>query len=80
MKRLASILLVALCAIWIAFVVYASGKVDWLALQVRLAPLQRALAHGWYVDDIYAFTFVRPLIALSTFFWRGIDVGLIDAG
>jgi NADH-quinone oxidoreductase subunit L len=33
----------------------------------------------YYVDELYNFVFVRPLIALSSLvLWRGIDVGMID--
>jgi NADH-quinone oxidoreductase subunit L len=44
----------------------------------RAAP---AIAHGmenkWYVDELYAATIVRPLEAVSMFFWRVIDA-IID--
>ncbi|MDP9267145.1 MAG: NADH-quinone oxidoreductase subunit L, partial [Acidobacteriota bacterium] len=33
----------------------------------------------YYVDQLYDSVFVRPLLGLSTFFWRSIDVGVIDA-
>jgi len=33
----------------------------------------------YYVDQLYNSVFVRPLLALSTFFWRSIDIGVIDA-
>ena len=32
----------------------------------------------WYVDELYAFLIVRPYHGLSTFFWKGIDVPIID--
>src|SRR3989441_276354 len=49
----------------------------------RLAPpgpgLGRLLWKKWYVDEIYDFLFVRPLIWLSReVLWRTIDLGLID--
>ena len=40
--------------------VYGSGKIDWLALRVRMQPAQRVLEHGWYVDDYYAALLVTP--------------------
>src|SRR6059036_3947713 len=49
----------------------------------RLAPAERGFARvlwkKWYVDEIYDFLFVRPLIWLSReVLWRTIDLGLID--
>jgi NADH-quinone oxidoreductase subunit L len=42
--------------------------------------LYSAVAHKYWIDELYAWLFVKPLIALSgTVFWRGIDQGVIDA-
>ena len=42
--------------------------------------LYSALAHKYWIDELYAWLLVKPLIALSgTVFWRGIDQGVIDA-
>ncbi|MBO0911310.1 MAG: NADH-quinone oxidoreductase subunit L [Acidobacteria bacterium] len=41
--------------------------------------LYSALAHKYWIDELYASIFVKPLIAISgTVFWRGIDQGVID--
>ncbi len=42
---------IALGALAVAWWVYASGRVDWLALRERLQPLPRAARNGWYVDQ-----------------------------
>jgi NADH-quinone oxidoreductase subunit L len=42
--------------------------------------LYSAVAHKYWIDELYAWLFVRPLIAISGIvFWRGIDQGVIDA-
>jgi len=42
--------------------------------------LYSAVAHKYWIDELYAWLFVKPLIAISgTVFWRGIDQGVIDA-
>jgi NADH-quinone oxidoreductase subunit L len=42
--------------------------------------LYSAIAHKYWIDELYAWLFVKPLIALSgTVLWRGVDQGVIDA-
>jgi NADH-quinone oxidoreductase subunit L len=42
--------------------------------------LYSAVAHKYWIDELYAWLFVKPLIAISgVVFWRGIDQGVIDA-
>jgi NADH-quinone oxidoreductase subunit L len=42
--------------------------------------LYSAVAHKYWIDELYSWLFVRPLIAISAIiFWRGIDQGVIDA-
>ncbi len=45
-----------------------------------MSGLYHAVMNKYYVDEIYAFLFVNPLIWGSrTIFWRGIDQNVIDA-
>jgi NADH-quinone oxidoreductase subunit L len=69
---------IALAMLALAWWVYASGRVDWLALRERLAPLQRAAANGWYVDDYYSAVFVRPGVAGASALAGAFDLGVID--
>jgi NADH-quinone oxidoreductase subunit L len=69
---------VALAGIVVGWFVYGSGKIDWLALRVRLSSLQRFLAGGWYVDDVYATAVAAPGRAGSAFLAYVVDVGVID--
>src|SRR5213080_2983502 len=42
--------------------------------------LYTAVANKYWIDELYAWIFVKPLIAISgVVFWRGIDQGMIDA-
>jgi NADH-quinone oxidoreductase subunit L len=58
--------------------VYASGRIDWLALRVRLAPVQRLFANGWYVDDYYSAILVTPGKAVAAFSAYVLDARFID--
>jgi len=71
---------VAVAAIWYAWTVYGKdnglerGK-EWAT---RSPVLHNLLVHKYYVDEIYDTVIVRPLALLSTFFWKGVDMLLID--
>jgi NADH-quinone oxidoreductase subunit L len=69
---------IALGALALAWWVYASGRVSWLGLRERLAPLQRAAANGWYLDTYYANALVRPGRALASFSANVFDLGVVD--
>jgi NADH-quinone oxidoreductase subunit L len=65
-------------ALVIAWLVYASGKVDWLALRARLQPLPRLFSNGWYVDDAYSALLVTPGKAAAAFTAYVVDARGID--
>jgi len=45
-----------------------------------LHSLYSAVAHKYWIDELYSWIFVKPLLAISGIvFWRGIDQGVIDA-
>jgi NADH-quinone oxidoreductase subunit L len=74
----------------IAVVVAATGMVGaWRLLKpealtpARLAPpetgLAKVLRNKWYVDEVYDFLFVRPLVWVSReVLWKWVDQGLVD--
>jgi len=42
--------------------------------------LYSAVAHKYWIDEMYAAIFVKPLVVVSSVvFWRGLDRGIIDA-
>jgi NADH-quinone oxidoreductase subunit L len=69
---------VALAGIALGWLVYGSGLIDWAAVRVRLGVLQRALARGWYVDDVYGSVVVLPGKVTSAFLAYVFDQRWID--
>ncbi len=47
-------------------------------LENSFRALHRLLENKYWVDEIYDRLIVRPLAMLSTFFWKGVDMLLID--
>jgi NADH-quinone oxidoreductase subunit L len=62
----------------IAWLLYGSRRVDWLALRARVAPAWRALAERLYVDQVYEFFTVTLGRALAAFLAVTIDQRTID--
>jgi len=51
-----------------------------LKIADTLGGFYNAVVHKYYVDELYAIIFVKPLIDGSTrILWRGVDQGVIDA-
>jgi NADH-quinone oxidoreductase subunit L len=49
-------------------------------IAASLHSVYAAVANKYWIDEFYAWIFVKPLIAISGIvFWRGIDQGVIDA-
>jgi len=68
----------ALIGLVVTWLVYGTGKIDWLALRVRLQPGQRVLEHGWYLDNYYSAILVTPGKAISAFLAYVFDAEVID--
>ena len=70
--------LIAIAGWWIARSLYLERQLAADEAFERSAP---AIAHGmenkWYVDELYGAVIVRPLEAISQFFWRVVDA-IID--
>jgi NADH-quinone oxidoreductase subunit L len=69
---------VAFGGLLVAWFVYASGRVDWLAVRMRVASAQRFLNRGMYVDDLYANVLVAPGKAGSAFLASVVDTRVVD--
>jgi NADH-quinone oxidoreductase subunit L len=76
LSTIAAVLAVGSLAI--AWLVYASGRIDWLALRVRLASVQRLFENGWYVDDAYETVLVAPGKAAAAFTAYVFDARFLD--
>jgi NADH-quinone oxidoreductase subunit L len=70
---------VALVAAIAAYVVYVSRKSVPVA-EGQEAGFQKVVYHKYYVDELYDAVIVRPVEALSRFFYRVIDQLVIDLG
>ena len=70
---------VALGAILLASRVYARGPRPDVSFAKRAPGLQRLLANAYFVDETYDKGVVQGVVRASTWLWRGIDVGVIDA-
>ncbi len=71
---------VAVASIFLASRVYGRerGTAGDLAFAEKWPAVHRLLANKYYIDEIYDRLIVRPLAALSTFFWKIVDAILID--
>ena len=69
---------IAALGLMLAWFVYASGRIDWVALRVRMAPIQRLFANGWYLDNYYAAILVTPGKALAAFSAYVFDARFLD--
>jgi NADH-quinone oxidoreductase subunit L len=71
---------ISLAGIWLAWRLFAvEGIAAERRLEQRLGVLYRILWHKYYVDEAYQALFVEPIRQFSErFFWRMVDVGIID--
>ena len=73
----ASVVLV-LIAIFLAFTFYNKRTELATAWREKLSGLHKVLLNKYYVDEIYHAVVVRPLIGISIFLWKFVDVMVID--
>ena len=69
---------VSAVGILIGWFVYGSGLIDWVGLRARLGLVQRTLARGWFIDDVYGSLLVIPGRAASAFTAYVFDQRVID--
>lgn len=69
---------VSLLGIAVGWLVYGSGRIDWIALRDRFRPVQQTLAHGWWFDNIYSALLVTPGKAGAAFAAYVVDRRIID--
>ena len=49
---------------------------DWLANENK--PLYNFLLNKWYFDEFYNYLFVKQFKKIGIFFWKNVDVKIID--
>jgi len=66
---------------WVVAHLFYSGRSEMPArIAGALGGLYEGVVHKYYVDELYAALFVKPLIDGSTeVLWHGVDQGVIDA-
>jgi NADH-quinone oxidoreductase subunit L len=70
--------LVALSGLYIQYLAYIKKSISPKGISELLGPLYKLAANRWYLDEIYDVLIVRPLVSLSVFLWRFVDVQVID--
>ncbi len=68
----------AVVGIFLAWVVYASGRVDWVGLRERLGLLYRAPASRFYFDELYGNLVVLPSKLAAAVLAFGFDLRVVD--
>lgn len=70
---------IGIIGIYIAYVFYIQKPDVLPAKTVKAAgPIYKLFFNKWYFDEIYDAVIVQPLIRVSNFLWKGIDVHVID--
>ncbi len=69
---------IGLAGLGIAYFVYLSGRIDWIALRMRLAGPKRALMRGFFVNDVFSGAVVAPAKMISAFAAFVFDRRVID--
>jgi NADH-quinone oxidoreductase subunit L len=66
---------------WIlAYLLYSRRPELPARIAASLGGVYQAVVHKYYIDELYAALFVKPLIeGSSAILWKGIDQGIIDA-
>jgi NADH-quinone oxidoreductase subunit L len=71
---------VAFAGWFFAYLLYSRRPELPARIATTLGGLYRAVANKYYVDELYASLFVKPLVEGSTaILWKGVDQGVIDA-
>jgi NADH-quinone oxidoreductase subunit L len=71
---------VAVLGWFLAYLLYSRRPQLPARIAASLGGLYRAVANKYYIDELYAVLFVKPLIdGSTTILWHGVDQGVIDA-
>jgi NADH-quinone oxidoreductase subunit L len=69
---------VGLAGILLAWFVYVSGRIDWMALRARFGGAKRTLQRGFYVNDVYSGAIVGPAKLGAAFTAYVFDKRVVD--
>jgi NADH-quinone oxidoreductase subunit L len=71
-------ILLAGVSIYFAYLLYVKRPELATSLKQRLSGVHKLIYNKYYVDEIYDAFIIRPIVNLSLFLWRFVDVILID--
>jgi NADH-quinone oxidoreductase subunit L len=69
---------VALVGIGVGWLIWGSGRIDWIALRSRFRRTHATLEHGWWFDSVYGAVLVAPGKAGSAFAAYVVDRRWVD--
>jgi NADH-quinone oxidoreductase subunit L len=69
---------VAMAGIGVGWLVWGSGRIDWIALRARFPRTRATLEHGWWFDGVYGAVLVAPGKAAAAFAAYVVDRRLVD--
>ena len=70
--------IIVILSIPLSYYLFVKNKniTNWLANENQ--PLYNFLLNKWYFDELYDFLFVKPFKKIGIFFWKNIDIKIID--
>ena len=70
--------IIVILSIPLSYYLFVKNKniTNWLANENQ--PLYNFLLNKWYFDELYDFLFVKPLKKIGIFFWKNVDIKIID--
>ncbi len=71
---------VALFGLFLAWLLYVKSPNLPQQIAASMTGLYRTVSHKYYIDELYGWILVKPLVAISRdVLWQGVDRGVIDA-
>ncbi|MBU1320090.1 MAG: NADH-quinone oxidoreductase subunit L [candidate division Zixibacteria bacterium] len=67
-----------LVSIYFAYLLYLKKPQMATSLQKKFSGLHKLIYNKYYVDEIYSAIVIRPIVNLSLFLWKVVDIVLID--
>ena len=70
--------IIVILSIPLSYYLFVKNKniTNWLANENQ--PLYNFLLNKWYFDELYDFLFVKPFKKIGIFFWKNVDIKIID--
>jgi len=70
--------IIVILSIPLSYYLFVKNKniTNWLVNENK--PLYNFLLNKWYFDELYDFLFVKPFKKIGIFFWKNVDIKIID--